>query len=101
LADPVGTPGAAGLTDAGAVGLAIRLCRGEFEARVLLLPLVLEVLFVDPVPMLRSLRGGAMVTDCREQDRERREALLTVDDQVPVHARGAVRGRRGEDDGAE
>src|SRR5699024_11288489 len=90
----------AGLADAGAVGLAIRLRRGELEARALLLPLVLEVLLVDPVAVLRPLRGGAMVADRREQERERGEPLLAVDDQVPVHARRPVRGRGSEDDGA-
>ena len=92
LADPVGAAGAAGLADAGAVGVAIRLGRGELETGTLLLPLVLQVLLIDPVPVLRSLRGGAMVAQRREQDRERRETLLAVDDQVPVHARRPVRG---------
>src|SRR5699024_1375109 len=90
LADPVGASGTGGLTDAGAIGLAVRLRRRQLEARVLRLPFVLEVLLIDPITVLRSLGGRTMVAKRREQDRERGEPLLPVDDQVPVHARRPV-----------
>src|SRR5699024_5844166 len=101
LTDSVGASCGGGLADAGAIGVAVRLCRRELQARVLRLPFVLEVLLIDPVAVLRALCRRSVVPDRSEQDRERGETLLTVDDEIPMHARRSVRGRWREDDRTE
>jgi len=88
--EPVGRPDRVGPAlrrgpaDAGVVRLPVGL-RGQ-HLRLLLSVTIDEVLVVDAFPVFAALALVTMVTERREEQRQRRESLLTINNEVRLHA---------------
>lgn len=65
------------------------------------LPLVDQVLLADAVAVLGVFGGGSVIAKGAQQDGQRGQALLSVDDEEFLHTGGAVRGAGGEDQRAD
>jgi hypothetical protein len=86
---------------AGEVGRSVGLGGHQLEPLLLRLPLVQQVLLVNPLLVLDILGGRPVVADRAQQDRKRGQSLLPIYDQKLLHSGRPVGRARRQHEGAD
>ena len=101
FADPGAFGSVRGVLDPSAVGATVGLGGQDLVAEVAVLPLVDQVLLVDPIGVHGAFVLSPVVADSGEEERQRRQPLLPVHHEPPLDATGPVVPEAGENEGAD